>query len=533
MTARRPGWNRLATITTLLSLTACATQPGAPTEDAASRASSAAAAQAEAALVPEAPPRSALQLPAPTAADVTATSASAPDATPAAVEAVDTLRPESRVDFDDPGARTDLWSRLRAGYGVADIDNALVRKWERYYIERPDYMARMTDRGGRYLFHVVEELHKRNMPLDLALLPFIESAFNPQAMSVARAAGMWQFMPATGRVYALHQNMFRDDRRDVLASTRAALDYLQRLHEMFSGDWQLALAAYNWGEGNVKRALARKRDKRAASPYLSLQGMPIETRNYVPKFQAIKNLVARPQVHGITLPALENHPYFLSVSIDRDIDVELAARLAQVSLEEFQFLNPQLNRPVMLATLTPKILLPYDGANAFVRSLPQHKGPLASWTVWVAPRTLKPSVAAELVDMGEAELRDVNRIPPNMLIQAGSVLLVPRPEDREHDVSAKLATGGQLTLSPDGPPARRVTFRAGRRGDSVAAVARRYHVNMEQVAHWNGVAVDAAFRAGQNIVVMVPVKARAAAQQRTSPVPRAPTKTAAAARQRQ
>ena len=467
--------------------------------------------------IPEAQPRSALLLPPPTAATLEAQSE---ERAPAAAESVDTLRPEARVDFDDPGARVDLWSHIRGGYGVADVNNSLVRKWERYYAERPDYVARMNERGGRYLFHVVEELRKRDMPLDLALLPFIESAFNPQATSVARAAGMWQFMPSTGRVYDLHQNMFRDDRRDVLASTRAALDYLQRLHQMFNGDWQLALAAYNWGEGNVKRGLARKRDRRAATPYLSLQRMPAETRNYVPKFQAIKNIVARPQDFGVTLPPLQNHPYFLSVSISRDIDAELAASLAGVSLEEFQYLNPQLNKPVVLAALTPQILLPYDGANAFVRKLPQHDGPLASWTVWVAPRTLKPSVAAELVGMSEAELRDVNGIPPNMLIQSGSTLLVPRPEDREHDVSVKLATQGRLSLAPDGTM-RRVTFRAGRRGDSVAAVARRYRVSAEQVAHWNGVSVDAAFRPRQNIIVMVPVKSRAAPAARTG------TKTAA------
>jgi membrane-bound lytic murein transglycosylase D len=469
--------------------------------------------------IPETPPRSALLLPPPSTDTLPA---EADDKGPAAAEAVDTLRPEARVDFDDPGARIDLWSHVRGGYGVADIDNSLVRKWERYYAERPDYVARMNERGGRYLFHVVEELRKRDMPLDLALLPFIESAFNPQATSVARAAGMWQFMPSTGRVYALHQNMFRDDRRDVLASTRAALDYLQRLHQMFGGDWQLALAAYNWGEGNVKRALARKRDRRAATPYLGLHHMPAETRNYVPKFQAIKNIVARPQEFGVTLPALQNHPYFLSVSITRDIDAELAANLAGVSLEEFQYLNPQLNKPVILAALTPQILLPYDGANAFVRQLPQHDGPLASWTVWVAPRTLKPSVAADLVGMSEAELRDVNGIPPNMLIQSGSTLLVPRTDDREHDVSAKLATHGRLSLAPDGVM-RRVSFRAGRRGDSVVAVARRYRVSAEQVAHWNGVSVDAAFRPRQNIVVMVPVKSRA------PPAARAGMKTAAAA----
>ena len=182
------------------------------------------------------------------------------------------------------------------------MDNARVRKWEQYYAERPDYVGRMTERGGRYLYHVVEELEKRNMPIDLALLPFVESAFNPQAMSVARAAGMWQFMPSTGRIYALKQNAFRDDRRDVLASTRAALDYLERLGVMFNGDWQLALAAYNWGEGNVKRALQRKRYPNAPSVYESLRGMPAETRDYVPKLQAVKNIVAKPEAYGLTLP---------------------------------------------------------------------------------------------------------------------------------------------------------------------------------------------------------------------------------------
>ena len=221
----------------------------------------------------------------------------APDNTAPAVppEAADPLRPETRVDFNDPATRIDLWSRLRSNYTVPALSGPRVRKWEQYYAERPDYVARMTERGGRYLYHIAEELQKRNMPMDLALLPFVESAFNPQAMSVARAAGMWQFMPATGRVFSLKQNAFRDDRRDVLASTRAALDYLERLGVMFNGDWHLALAAYNWGEGNVKRALQRKRDKNAPTVYESLRGMPFETRDYVPKLQAVKNIVARPE----------------------------------------------------------------------------------------------------------------------------------------------------------------------------------------------------------------------------------------------
>lgn len=516
-------------IAVVVSLAGCAAAPTAPIASTAQAAAPATTPSQTPAPPPSlATPQSAASAATPEIGAAAPTSSAAgeqpQDSMATTSEAVDPLRPEARVDFDDPGARIDLWSRIRAGYGVSDIDGKLVRKWEQYYLERPDYVARMTERGSRYLFHVVEELRKRNMPLDLALLPFVESAFNPQAMSVARAAGMWQFMPATGRIYDLKQNVFRDDRRDVLASTRAALDYLQRLNEMFRGDWQLALAAYNWGEGNVKRALAGRRDRKAASPYLSLSRMPIETRNYLPKFQAVKNIIARPQEYGVTLPALENHPYFLSVMIERDIDVELAARLADISLEEFQYLNPQMNRPVLLAALTPQILLPYDGANAFVRKLTQHNGPLASWTVWVAPKTLKPADAAEQVGMSEAELRDVNRIPPGMLIQAGSSLVVPRPETLEHDVSQRLANGGQLSLSPEGRAIRRVTFRAGRRGDSVDAVARRYRVDPAQVAHWNNVPVGASFRSGQNIVVMVP-----AAKGKATPRAGAPTRTAAKA----
>jgi membrane-bound lytic murein transglycosylase D len=460
---------------------------------------------ASSAAAPASAPTVVAVLPAP-AASVPALNAPDNTAPPVPPEAADPLRPETRVDFNDPSTRIDLWSRLRSNYTIPELTGPRVRKWERYYADRPDYVARMTERGGRYLYHIAEELQKRNMPMDLALLPFVESAFNPQAMSVARAAGMWQFMPATGRVFLLKQNAFRDDRRDVLASTRAALDYLERLSGMFNGDWYLALAAYNWGEGNVKRALQRKRDRKAATVYESLRGMPIETRDYVPKLQAIKNIVARPEDYGLTLPPLENHPYFLSVSIERDIDVELAARLAGMPLEEFQQLNPQMNRPVIFAGGTPQVLLPYENANAFVRNLPLHDGPLATWTVWVAPRTLRIAEVADLVDMSEAELRDVNRIPPSMLVQAGSALVVPRSEESLHDVPEHLAENGVLTLASDTRGLRRVSFRAGRRGDSVAAIAKRYGVSAELVAHWNRVGVDGRFRRGQNIVVMVPAK---------------------------
>lgn len=180
----------------------------------------------------------------------------------------------------------DLWDRIRRGYAMPDLDNELVHDREQWYATRPDYIFRMTERSKKYLFHIVEELELRNMPTELALLPFIESAFNPQAVSGAKAAGMWQFMPATGKYFDLKQNAFRDDRRDVLASTRAALDYLQKLYGMF-GDWHLALAAYNWGEGSVSRSIAKNQRAGLATGYTDLN-MPMETRFYVPKLQAVK-----------------------------------------------------------------------------------------------------------------------------------------------------------------------------------------------------------------------------------------------------
>ncbi len=458
--------------------------------------------------IASAPAVAASDMPAPPAAAPTPAPAPAPaSSAPAIAEeppptpaAVDPLRPEVRLDLDARSAQLDLWARVRVGFAMPELDNALVRDRERWYATRPDYVQRMTERGSRYLFHIVEEVEKRGMPTELALLPFIESAFNPQAISSAKASGMWQFMPATGRTFELRQNVFRDDRRDVLASTRAALDYLGKLYGMF-GDWHLALAAYNWGEGNVQRAIARNKRAGLATDYESLR-MPDETRLYVPKLQAVKNIVARPAAYGLQLPELSNHPYFLAVAIERDIDVEVAARLARLPLDEFKALNPQMNRPVILAAGTPQVLLPYDNANHFVRDLPQHRGRLASWTAWVAPKTLRPAEAAKQVGMSEEDLREVNGIPPHYLVRAGSTLLVPRSDQRLTDVSEHLAEHATMALAPDSPAMRRVALKAGKR-DSVNSVARRYRVSAQQVAHWNGVTAGSSFRPGQSIIVYV------------------------------
>ena len=398
----------------------------------------------------------------------------------------------------------DLWERIRRGFAMPDLAVDQVQDRERWYADRPDYIQRMTARSSKYLYHIVEELEQRNMPTELALLPFIESAFNPQAVSSARASGMWQFMPRTGKHFDLKQNAFRDDRRDVLASTRAALDYLQRLHGMF-GDWHLALAAYNWGEGNVGKALAR--NKRLGEPlsYTDLR-MPAETRMYVPKLQAMKNLVANPDGLGVTLPPIPNHPYFQSVPLPRDADVAVIAKLADVSMDDFKALNPSAHRPVMLASGTPHILLPWDNAEIFQRNLESHDGQLASWTAWVAPKNMKVADAAKRVGMSEEELRTVNKIPPRMLIKAGSALLVPRSISHQKDVSEKLADNGQLNLAPEQVLRKQVV--KARKGDTMASVAKRYKVSVDQLADWNKLALNSSLKPGQKVMLMLPGKAK-------------------------
>ena len=420
----------------------------------------------------------------------------------------------------------DLWDRIRRGYAMPNLDNDLVRDREQWYTTRPDYIFRMTERSKKYLFHIVEELELRNMPTELALLPFIESAFNPQAVSSAKAAGMWQFMPATGKYFELKQNAFRDDRRDVLASTRAALDYLQKLYGMF-GDWHLALAAYNWGEGSVGRAMAK--NKRAGLPvgYMDLT-MPMETRMYVPKLQAVKNIVGLPSTFNSKLPLIENHPYFQSVTIRRDIDVVLAAKLAEVQLDNFKALNPSINRPVIMASGTPQILLPWDNAEVFQSNLESYSGArLASWTVWVAPTTMRPAEAAKRVGMSESEFRTVNAIPPKVVIKAGSSLLVPRSDSIKEDVAVKVADNGQLSLAPE-VVLNRSTIKAGK-GETVATIARKYRVDADQVAQWNKVSIAATFKPGQQVVMFLPsTQARRSSTSARSPVRKAAPRPPAA-----
>jgi membrane-bound lytic murein transglycosylase D len=347
-------------------------------------------------------------------------------------------------DYKDP----DLWARIRSGYAIPDVDNALVAKHVQWYASRPDYLTRTSGRASLYLYHVVQELEKRGMPTELALLPVIESAFNPQALSTADAAGIWQFVPGTGRDFNLKQNMFKDERRGVLASTDAALTYLQRLYTMF-GDWQLALAAYNWGEGNVQKAIQKNRAAGKPTDFESLaELMPAETRNYVPKLQAVKNIVANPGQYGVNLPLIDNQPYFTTIDKTSDIDLAVAAQLAEMSVDEFKALNPQFKKPVIAGD--SKILLPKENAEKFHLNLSQWGHALSSWTTHKIT-SAKESIAslASKFDTTPEVIRQANNIPPQMRLKAGSTILVPKTSASAGDIAENIIDNAQIALEAD------------------------------------------------------------------------------------
>ena len=396
----------------------------------------------------------------------------------------------------------DLWNRIRKGFAIPDLDNQLVANQTAWYAARPDYIQRTTTRASRYLYHVVEELEKRGMPTELALLPFIESAFDPQALSSAKASGMWQFMPATGTSYNLKQNMFKDDRRDIISSTDAALTYLQRLHDMF-GDWQLALAAYNWGEGSVQRAINRNKALGLPTDFESLAPrMPAETRNYVPKLQAVKNIIANPAYYSIVLPQVDNQPYFVTVDKSHDIDVDIAAKLAEMPLDEFRALNPQFNRPVITSD-TP-ILLPESNADKFRENLANWSHALSNWTSHtITSAREKIETIADQFGTTPDVLREVNHIPPHTHLAVGSTILVPRTEaTADVDIAPEVADNARMQIESDAPPFRRVFIRAGRR-DTLSSIAARNHVSVAQLKAWNDLQADR-IAAGQRLEVQVP-----------------------------
>ena len=388
----------------------------------------------------------------------------------------------------------DVWDRIRMGFAIPNMTSPLVIEQQAWFLSHQDYLQRAVERSSHYIYHVVEELKKRGMPTELALLPFIESAYNPMAYSRAHASGMWQFIPTTGKNYNLRQDWWRDERRDVVASTDAALTYLQVLYQMH-GDWTLALASYNWGEGAVKRAIDRNRAEGKPTDYLSLN-MPEETRNYYPKLQALKNIIANPAAFGVVLPKIENEPYFVSVPRTKDIDVRTAAKFAEMPLEDFKALNPSFNRPVIASSTTASILVPADRAEIFEAHMESNVAPLVTWQAYRVHRGERLDRIAAHFGMSVATLCQANSLNPRARVRPGQELLVQRRAKAEvsRAPSESVAQLHQVIIvrasyeEPESDSERGFSTYIVHRGDTLSRVARRFHTTVDAIRRENHLA---------------------------------------------
>ncbi len=359
-----------------------------------------------------------------------------PSATPSATPATGSLATSSTTPGNpanhvvqpsaDDEVPVDLWDRIRDGFALQAPDNdPRVARHEAWFAARPDYVERTMERSRMYLYFIVEEVQKRGMPMEIALLPIVESAFNPHALSRSQASGMWQFIPSTGRLFGLQQNWWYDGRKDVVAATTSALDYLQRLHEEF-GTWELALAGYNCGEGKIRREMAYNKARNRPTDYLSLN-LPDETRNYVPKLLAAKAIVLHPDQFGLILPPIPDEPYFAAVTTHQRLDTQVAAQLAEMNQEDFLMLNPGFNRPIISLDFNQEktILVPVDVAERFVQKL---EDPAVKLTTWKAHRLQRGEALEQVAlqyGLTGAELKRVNGIASNKKVAGGGVILVP------------------------------------------------------------------------------------------------------------
>src|SRR5688500_5549259 len=387
----------------------------------------------------------------------------------------------ARIDRTAPV--DDVWQRIRNGVAMPNLDSPLVRQKTREYAAQPEFLQRMFDRSRIYLFHIVEELEKRNLPTELALLPMVESAFNPMAYSRAHASGLWQFIPGTGKRFELEQNWWYDARRDIVESTNAALDYLTKLHEMH-GDWQLALASYNWVENAVARAIAKNRAAGKPTDYAS-RTTRAETRHYIPKLQALKNIIADPGPLGIELGPIPNQPYFTTVTKLRDIDVQLAARLAEMPVADFIALNPGFSRPYIRAAMTPRIVLPADKVEVFHDNLTAlGDKSLVSWKSYHPKQGETFESIARKHGMTLGQLKEVNGIAPrNKAVPR--LLVVPTKADS--GIGATSAQRLPIMYAPPIPVTTRRVFHTVKKGETLASIASRYKVSVDDLKRWNGV----------------------------------------------
>ena len=374
--------------------------------------------------------------------------------------------------------------RIRAGFALPELDTPLVKKNEARYAANADYVRRMTERSQLYLFHIVEEVERRKLPSEIALLPMIESAFNPQAYSRSHASGIWQFIPSTGKHFGLDQNWWYDGRRNVIAATNAALDYLEQLYAMF-GSWDLALAAYNCGEGCVSRAIVANQMRGLSTDYLSLP-LPLETRNYVPKLFAVRNVIADPDAYGIKLNDVPNKPFFTIVEIKKHIDVALAARFADMSLQEFAALNPAFNKTIITRNDHERLLLPTTKVDVFNANMQRYGDQqLHSWQAYRGQRGESVDKIAAKHGLSPRELRSLNNVQEKRgKLKTAQLLLVPLHLAKPLPTAAQIATTQVKSAPAVGDPSLPQTY-VVRKGDTLYALARRFGTSVEALTEHN------------------------------------------------
>jgi membrane-bound lytic murein transglycosylase D len=378
------------------------------------------------------------------------------------------------------------------------MEGPYVVQHERWFVKNTDYMERMLQRANLYLYHIVEEVEKRGIPMEIALLPAIESAYKPNAYSHARASGLWQFIPSTGRLYGLKRDGWYDGRRDVLASTRAALDYLEKLNKEFNGDWYLALAAYNAGEGRIGRAIEHNRRLGLATSYEYLK-LPTETRHYVPKLMAIVNIVANPERYGLDLREIPNSPYFVKVDAGGQIDLGVVAKLTNLPIDDVYAMNPGYSRWTTSPNGPHNVLVPVDAKEAFLAGLselpPEER---LQWARHEVRRGETLSRVAQRFGVSVAAIRETNNLSSNRL-RAGQDLLIP--------VSGRKLIAGSGTQVAKASAASRdgrvkVVHRV-RRGETLYSIARRYNVYVSQLTKWNVMGKSDVLRMGQRLKIWV------------------------------
>jgi len=407
------------------------------------------------------------------------------------VSIVGVVKPELR-----PADYGDLFDRIRAGFKLPDSDHPAIDRELEWYAGNPEYLGRAFGRADLYLYHIVTELEARGMPLELALLPVVESAFEPYAYSPARASGLWQFIPDTGSRYNLKQDWWYDGRRDVIESTRAALDYLQALNTEFNGDWLLAIAAYNCGEVNVERAIARNQAAGLPTDFWNLK-LPAETRAYVPKLLAMGRVVAHPERYGLSFNKIPNQPYFAKVDTQSQISMHVAAEIAGLTDAELYELNPAFHRWATDPTGPFYLLVPADTAEAFRTSVVQLT---ADQRLNVRPYEVRRGDTMNLVakrfHTNPQELRELNDLPPKGRLLVGSALKVPSDSNL---LPAKALRAAALVDGRAHRSRRERSRVVVRRGETLWAIAHKHGVDVNALALMNGMQPNTVLRTGQRL----------------------------------